>query len=113
MPPTSNDKSRALLSLGNADELLPVLLRLDLSVAADFFTRVSTEQQDQLFSRLPIELAARVVEILPYYDAYVLLRLRSNSDLTSIIGRMNPGEKLRFFDELPEQTWQLLMNELA
>jgi NitT/TauT family transport system ATP-binding protein len=112
MPPTSSDKFRALLTQENWDELLPVLLRLDPSVAADFITRISAEQQDQLFVRLPIELAARVVEILPCYDAYVLLRTRSNSDLTAIVGRMDPGETLRFFDELPEQTWQTLMHEL-
>ncbi|MGA2713120.1 MAG: AAA-associated domain-containing protein [Bryobacteraceae bacterium] len=110
---TSSDNFRALLLQENWDQLLPVLLRLDPSVAADFFARISAEQQDQLFAQLPIEFAARVVEILPYYDAYVLLRTRSNSDLTAIVGRMHPGERLRFFDELPEQTWQTLMNELA
>jgi NitT/TauT family transport system ATP-binding protein len=113
MPLTSSDSFRALLSRENWEQLLPVLLRLDPSVAADFFTRISAEQQDRLFGHLPTDLAARVVEILPYYDAFVLLRTRSNSDLTAIIDRMSTGERLRFFDELPEQTWQILMRELS
>jgi Mg/Co/Ni transporter MgtE len=79
-----------------------VLLRLDPSVAADFIVEIPPEQQVKLFRLLPIELAARVAEIAPWYDAWVLLDTRSREDLATIVNRMNPVEKLRFFDELPE-----------
>jgi NitT/TauT family transport system ATP-binding protein len=113
MPTTSGDKLRVLLSKESWDELIPVLLRIDPLVAADFFADLPYEQQDKLFHHLPTEFAARMVEILPYYDAYVLLHSRSGSDLTAIIDRMDPAERVRFFDELPEPSWQTLMDELA
>jgi ABC-type glutathione transport system ATPase component len=52
-------------------------------------------------------------ETLPYYDAWVLLHTRTNEDLAAIVNCMNSAEQLRLFDELPEQTWQNLMDELA
>ena len=104
MTRTSSDKFRALVSQENWDELIPVLLRLDPSVAADFFMEIPAGQQDELFRRLPIEFAAKVAETLPYYDAYVLLHTRSAEDLTAIVDRMEAPERLRFFDELPEQS---------
>src|ERR1700737_4884178 len=108
MPPTSSDKFRALLSHENWTQLVPVLLRLDSSVAADFFTEIPAEQQANLFRRLPVGFAARLAEILPYYDAWVLLHTRTDEDLAAIVDSMNVDERLRFFDELPEQTWQTL-----
>ena len=36
-------------------------MRLDPSVAADLFTRISVEQQDRLFGRLPVELVATLI----------------------------------------------------
>src|ERR1700704_4358303 len=98
MPSTSSDKFRVLLSQENWDELIPVLVRLDPSVAADFFREIPTDQQDTLFRRLPVDFAARLAELLPYYDAYVLLHKRSSTDLTAIVERMNPAQRLRFFE---------------
>ena len=57
---------------------------------------------------LPIWLA----EVLPYYDTYVLLHSRATQDLIAIVDGMNPAERVRFFDELPEPSWQVLMDEL-
>jgi NitT/TauT family transport system ATP-binding protein len=113
MPRTSSDKFRALLSEENWEQLAPVLLRLDPSVAADFFREIPVEQQGKLFPHFPIEFAARLAEILPYYDAWVLLHTRTNEDMVAIVDCMNSAEQLRFFDELPEQSWQTLMDELA
>src|SRR6202790_4000788 len=113
MPSTSSDKFRALLAQENWDELIPVLVRLDPSVAADFFTEIPADQQETLFRSLPIDFAARLAELLPYYDAFVLLHTRSSTDLTAIVDRMNPAQRVRFFEELPEELWQVLMNELA
>ena len=110
-PPT--DKLRALLSSGDWSQLIDVLTRLDPAVATDFFMGIPVELQNSLFQRLPVDFAARLVENLPYYDAYVLLRARGRRDLNAIVEAMNPGARLEFFDELPESSWQTLMDELA
>jgi NitT/TauT family transport system ATP-binding protein len=33
--------------------------------------------------------------------------------MTAIVERMNPGERMQFYEQLPEETWQTLMDELA
>jgi NitT/TauT family transport system ATP-binding protein len=93
--------------------LVALLPRLDPSVAADLFLEIPVDQREVLFRRLPIDLAARLAEMLPYYDTYVLLHSRSIQDLIAIVDRMNPAERVRFFDELPEPSWQVLMDELG
>jgi hypothetical protein len=45
---------------------------------------IPAAQQDQLFRRLPIEFAAKLAEILPCYDVYVLLHARSSVDIQPI-----------------------------
>jgi len=50
---------------------------------------------------------------LPYYHAYVLLHSRPIEEMAAIVDKMSPGQRLQFFDELPEETWQRLMDELA
>src|SRR5258708_7086112 len=110
-PPT--DKFRALLAREDWDQLGAVLLRIDPSVAADLFIEIPVEQQAQLFGRLPIEYAAAVVEIVPYYDAHVLLLSRTSADRVAILDKVKPAERLRLFEELPEQFWQSIRDELA
>ena len=105
-------KVRTLLAHEDWDQLVAVLLRLDPAVAADFFMEIPVERRETLFRRLPINLAARLAEILPCYDTYVLLHSRAINDLIAIVDLMNPAERLRFFDELPEPSWQILMDEL-
>ncbi|HXA49408.1 MAG TPA: ATP-binding cassette domain-containing protein, partial [Candidatus Acidoferrum sp.] len=110
-PPT--DKFRALLAREDWDQLGAVLLRIDPSVAADLFIEIPAEQQARLFGRLPIEYAAAVAEIVPYYDAHVLLLSRSSADRVAILEKVKPAERLRLFEELPEQFWQSIKDELA
>src|ERR1017187_6355219 len=102
MPSPPADKFRTLLSREDWDQLVALLPRLDPAVAADLFLEIPVEQREMLFRRLPIDLAASLAELLPYYDAYVLLHSRSIQDLIAIVDRMNPAERVRFFDELPE-----------
>jgi ABC-type nitrate/sulfonate/bicarbonate transport system ATPase subunit len=113
MPSPPTDKFRALLSREDWDHLVALLPRLDPAVAADLFLEIPVEQRETLFRRLPIDLAAKLAEILPYYDTYVLLHSRSIQDLLAIVDGMNPAERVRFFDELPEPSWQILMDELG
>jgi ABC-type glutathione transport system ATPase component len=107
---TSIDKFRALVSKEKWDQLIPVLLRLDPSVAADVFMDIPAAQQDQLFRRLPIEFAAKLAEILPCYDVYVLLHTRSSLDRTAIVDHIRPADRLRLSEELPDDSWQILLN---
>jgi ABC-type nitrate/sulfonate/bicarbonate transport system ATPase subunit len=93
--------------------LVALLPRLDPAVAADLFLEIPVEQRETLFRRLPIDLAAKLAEMFPYYDTYVLLHSRSIQDLIAIVDGMNPAERVRFFDELPEPSWQVLMDELG
>jgi len=104
---------RALLSPGDWDQAVALLQRLDPSVAADVFLSLPFEQQEILFRRLPLEVAAKLLPIFPYYHAYVLLHTRPLAELAGIVEKMGPAERLMFFDELPEQAWQKLMDELS
>ena len=113
MPSPPADKFRTLLSREDWDQLVALLPRLDPSVAADLFMEIPLEQREVLFRRLPIDFAPRLAEMLPYYDTYVLLHSRAIKDLIAIVDGMNPAERLRFFDELPEPSWQILMDELG
>jgi NitT/TauT family transport system ATP-binding protein len=107
------DKFRALIAKENWDQLIPVLLRLDISVAADIFMDLPAAPQDQLFRRLPIGFAAQLAGILPYYDVRVLLQSRSTEDRRAIVDQINPADRLRLSEELPEDSWQFLLNAPA
>ncbi|MBZ5592210.1 MAG: AAA-associated domain-containing protein [Acidobacteriia bacterium] len=107
------EKLRASLSQGKWDQAVAVLQRLDPDAAADLLMSLPFEQQQLLFRRMTPDLAAALVAALPYYHAYVLLHARPVDEMSAIVDRMNPGERLQFFDELPEEAWQRLMDELA
>ena len=107
------DKFRTLLAHQDWDQLVGVLPRLDPSVAADLFQEIPVDQRGALFRRLPIAFASRVTELLPYYDTFVLLHSRTPKDRLAILDGMNVAERLRLLDELPEQSWQTLTDEIA
>jgi NitT/TauT family transport system ATP-binding protein len=81
--------------------------------AAELLMTVPYEQQQALFRKLPIDLAAKLAGAFPYYHAYVLLHSRPLDEMNAVVDQMNPGERIHFFDELPEEAWQSLMDELA
>jgi NitT/TauT family transport system ATP-binding protein len=89
------------------------LRTLDPTSAADSILSLPFEQQRALFGQVPIDLAARLVTHFPYYHAYVLLHARPLGELQAIVNGMSPADRDRFLDELPEEAWQFLMNELA
>src|SRR5579872_1308750 len=74
---------------------------------------VPYEQQQALFRKLPVDLAASLAGAFPYYHTYVLLHSRPRDEMNAIVDAMNPGQRMHFFDELPEEAWQRLMDELA
>jgi NitT/TauT family transport system ATP-binding protein len=94
------------------DEAVAILQRFDPSLAAETLLRLTFEEQQALFRSLPVEFAAKVLPAFPYYHEYVLLHSRPR-ELRAIIDKMDSDERMRFFDELPEEAWRHLMDELS
>jgi len=111
--PAISEKLRASVAQGKWDQALAMVERLDPAAAAELLMRLPFEQQQVLFRKMSLDFAAALVARLPYYHAYVLLHSRPVEEMSAVIDRMQPGERLQFFDELPEEAWQRLMDELA
>ncbi len=103
---------RGAISQGHWGNAAALLQHVSPAAAADIFKVLSFEHQQALFRRLPIDFAARLLTEFPYYDQYVLLRSRPR-ELRAIVHTMDPDDRMRFFDELPEEAWRQLMNELS
>jgi NitT/TauT family transport system ATP-binding protein len=71
------------------------------------------KQQRAAFRKLPIDFAAELVGRFPYYHAYVLLHSRPLQELSAIVDAINPADREHFLDDLPEEAWKFLMDELA
>lgn len=89
------------------------LQQLDPAEVAELFQKLPFEQQQNLFGHLPVEFAAKVVGEFPYYHQYVLLHSRGPEAMRAIVDKLDPDDRMRFFDELPEEAWQHLMDELS
>ena len=113
MNPSTADKLQALLSQGRLEHAAEELRRLDAGAAAGLFMSLPYDAQCGLFRALPTDLAATLVSHFPYYHAFVLLHTRSIEDLRAIVEKMHPDIRLQFFDELPEEAWQRLMDEIS
>jgi NitT/TauT family transport system ATP-binding protein len=112
MKPRRPEDLGAILSQGNWDRAVSILNRLDPTVAADAFLGLPPEQQEALFRRFPVGLAASLVPHFPYYDAFVLLHALALDQMAAVIEKLHPAERLNFFDELPETCWRQILNEL-
>ncbi len=102
-----------MLAHGRWDQAVSLLQQMEPSDAAELMMELPFEEQQTLFRKIPTGFAARLVGAFPYYHAYVLLHSRTPEELNSIVDQMNAAERLHFFDELPEEAWQHLMDELA
>jgi NitT/TauT family transport system ATP-binding protein len=107
------EKLQELLSQGRSDYAVALLQRLGPDVAADSVMRIPFEEQQIVFRALPVDFAAILVSRFPYYHSYVLLHSRPVEELRAIIAKTRPEERHQFFDELPEEAWQHLMDELS
>ncbi|HMD70647.1 MAG TPA: AAA-associated domain-containing protein [Bryobacteraceae bacterium] len=107
------DKLRLILSQGGWDQVVELLQRIDAAVAADFLMDLPIEDQHVLFRRFPIEFAATLAGIFPYYHTYVLLHSRPLDEMNAIVDKMQPYERLQFIDDLPAEPWRQLMDELS
>jgi NitT/TauT family transport system ATP-binding protein len=113
MTQTIADKLRVSLSQGQWDRGLEMLQQLAPDAAAELFMTIPFDQQQTLFRQAPVEFAAKLASSLPYFHAYVLLHARPVEEMNAIVNHMNPADRMQFFDELPEEAWQRLMDELS
>src|SRR5580704_16341597 len=107
------EELQTILDRGQLDRAIGVLQQLDPAVAADAFMSTPWKQQQVLFRRLPIEFAAQLAPVFPYYHTFVLLRSLPGDQMSAVVGKMHPIERSTFLDELPEENWQQITRELS
>lgn len=106
------EEVRGLLAAGRVNDVVGLVRKLGPAGAADVLAKAPYEDQQTIFRALPVDLAAVVVSQFPYYHEYVLLHSRPLKDIRAIVDTIDPTERVRFLDELPEEAWQRLMDEL-
>jgi NitT/TauT family transport system ATP-binding protein len=107
------EQLRDILSQGRWENAASLLQGLKPEAAAEEFLALSFDEQQNLFRHLPTEFAAKLAVHFPYYHLYVLLHSRPAHEMRAIVDSINPDDRIRFFDELPEEAWQRFMNELS
>jgi len=107
------EELQTIVAQGRLDRAVAILQRLDPAVAADTLMSMPFEEQKVLFRRVPIEFAAILAPIFPYYHTFVLLHTLAIDHMNAVIERMNPIERSMFIDELPEEAWQQITSELS
>ena len=107
------EELQTIVSHGRWDRAASILGQLDPTVAADAFLSLPYEQQQLLFRRLPVELAARLAPVFPYYHTFVLLHALPRTEMNAVLEKMNPVDRQMFLDELPENSWRQIVDELS
>jgi NitT/TauT family transport system ATP-binding protein len=107
------EKLQQVLAQGGSAQVVTLLGRLHADMAADWLMSIPLEDQRTLWGVMPPDQAARLIEVFPYYHAYVLLRSRPVAEISAILDHMSAGARVEFFEALPENAWQSLMNDLA
>src|SRR5664280_2064711 len=107
------EQLRDILSRGRWEGAISLLHGLKPEAAAEEFMVLSFDEQQNLFRRLPTEFASKLAVHFPYYHLYVLLHSRPAHEMRAIVDGINPDDRMRFFDELPEEAWQRFMKELS
>jgi NitT/TauT family transport system ATP-binding protein len=107
------EQLRDAVSQGRWNEAVALLQTSDAARAAAAVDELAFEQQQTLFRHLPVDVSAAVVVHFPYYHQYVLLHSLPAGEMRALIDKINPDDRMRLFDELPEEAWQRLMDELS
>src|SRR5271157_1244308 len=107
------ERLRDAVSQAHWNEAVALLQTRDAVQAAEALGDLPFEQQQSLFRHLPLDLAAVVVAQFPYYHEYVLLHSLPAGEMRALVDKINPNDRMLFFDELPEEAWQRLMDELS
>jgi NitT/TauT family transport system ATP-binding protein len=107
------ERLEELVTHDRFEEAGALLEPLGSDVSANLVMSLPFAHQQKLFRALPVELAALLASSFPYYHAYVLLHSRPVEELRAIIDKMNPDDRIQFFDELPDEAWRTLMDEIS
>jgi ABC-type glutathione transport system ATPase component len=107
------EQLRDAVSQARWNEAVALLQTSDGAQAAAAVNELAFEQQQLLFRHLPIDLSAAVIVHFPYYHQYVLLHSLAAGEMRALIDKINPDDRMRLFDDLPEEAWQRLMDELS
>jgi NitT/TauT family transport system ATP-binding protein len=107
------EQLRDAVSQARWNEAVALLQISDAAQAAAALDELPFEQQQSLFRHLPLDLAASVIVHFPYYHQYVLLHSLPAGVMRALVDRISPDDRMRLFDELPEEAWQRLMDELS
>jgi Mg/Co/Ni transporter MgtE len=102
------DRLRDAVSQGRWDEAVALLQTNDTVHGAAALSELPFDRQQSLFRNLPLDLAAAVVAHFPYYHQYVLLHSLPAEEMRKLVDKISPDDRMRFFDELPEEAWQRL-----
>src|SRR5258708_12053124 len=113
MNPPVAERLQNAVAQARWSEAVALLQTCDAIQAAAALGSLPFEQQQSLFRRLPLELAAVVVAQFPYYHEYVLLHSLPRGKMRALVDKLNPDDRMRLLDELPEEAWQRLMDELS
>src|SRR6202453_2852628 len=107
------EKLRDAVSQARWNVAVALLQTSDTFQAAEALGDLPFELQQSLFRHLPLDLAAGVVAQFPYYHQYVLLHWLPAGEMRALVDRMHPDDRMRFFDELPEEACQRLTEPLS
>jgi NitT/TauT family transport system ATP-binding protein len=107
------ERLRDAVSLADWNAAVALLKTSNALQAAEALGDLPFEQQQSLFRHMPLDLAAAVVAHFPYYHEYVLLHSLPAREMRALVDKINPDDRMRFFDELPEEAWRRLMDELS
>src|ERR1700736_3010443 len=110
MNPPIAERLQNAVAQARWNEAVALLQTCDAIQAAVALGNLPFEQQQSLFRHLPLELAAVVAAQFPYYHEYVLLHSLPAEKMRALVDKLNPDDRLRFFDELPEEAWKRLMH---
>jgi len=106
------EKLREVLTQG-AQQAALYLQQFDPAVASDLLLSIPFEEQQALFREFSIDFAAALMPRFPYFHSYVLLHSRPPKEVRAIVDRIDVADRMRFLDELPEEAWKHLMEELS
>lgn len=108
-----NQDITELLEQQRWPEAVSLLKKMPLLSAAQLLEELPDQHQQEMFRLLPTKTASEVLTRFPYYHQYVLLHTRTAEDMRAILDGMSPDERTRFFDELPEEAWERLTEEIG
>ena len=110
--PELAEKLRDTLLRGT-DEAAAFLQEFEPSAAGELLLALSFDEQQAVFRQLPKNFAAALIPRFPYFHAYVLLHTRTPEEVRAIVDKIDPADRIRFLDELPEEAFKHLMSELS